>query len=136
MSDYGDAAVAAARDCRNGATPDPVTAWISVMRDAFPESHWGQIKSCPKSTFLGLCEDGYIEGISPGHYTRSTENKRYAIAAARELFRQKGVPDDHDVWWRTATAPKTLKPNHQLEVIVALFKAKLLIDPKTEASTK
>ncbi|WP_442957183.1 DUF6979 family protein [Petrocella sp. FN5] len=36
-----------------------------------------QRKSCPKSTFLGLCETGLGKGAQPRKYTRYKKNKTY-----------------------------------------------------------
>jgi folate-dependent tRNA-U54 methylase TrmFO/GidA len=45
-----------------------------------------QLKPCPKAAFLGLCEDGYVNGVAKGVYTRSTKSKSYAVDAAKLLI--------------------------------------------------
>ena len=37
---------------------DPAQAWKSAADQVFPDSDSSRSKGCPKSAFLGLCEDG------------------------------------------------------------------------------
>ena len=54
----------------------PQEAWEQAVKLEFPHSVSSQLKSCPKNTFLGLCEAGKIKGIDVGSYTRSSLNKQ------------------------------------------------------------
>lgn len=60
--------------------------WLKYAQKNF-ESKSSQKKGCPKNTFLGLCEEGLVKGISKGKYTKSVKNKEYALKAI-ELLKQ------------------------------------------------
>jgi len=65
---YGEAALMAAR--RGPPTDiDPMARWESAMKQLYPTSATAQRKACPRGAFLGLCEEGLVRGIPPGHYT-------------------------------------------------------------------
>ena len=60
-------------------------SWFSATVELF-DSESSQNKGCPRSTFLGLCEEGLIKGISKGEYeSNSTKNKTHAINAVTYL---------------------------------------------------
>ncbi|MFF0913304.1 DUF6979 family protein [Brevibacillus sp. NPDC003359] len=39
----------------------------------------------PRWLTLELCEEGFVRGIEPGNYTKSLDNKTYALQAAELL---------------------------------------------------
>jgi hypothetical protein len=41
---------------------------MEATKEIFGEGTWGQIKGCPKNTFLGLCEEGIVKGVNKGNY--------------------------------------------------------------------
>ncbi len=83
MSKYGDVAVRATNLCRiHGITPN--LAWNQAL------AHFGYLhKSCPRTAFLGLCENGNVAGISTGRYLiwNNPINKNNAIAIRNLIYR-------------------------------------------------
>src|SRR5262249_3329650 len=130
MSGYGELAVDVARRCAAEPTRSLASTWHEMAERAFPTKPSKWTKGCPKSSFLGLCEDGFVDQIPTGSYTSSIKNKGYAITAAIELCERKGVPDDWAEWWRIATHGSGISQNHQLEVVSALWRKGLLVDPR------
>lgn len=64
---------------------DPVLAWQKSASEIFPAKKASREKSCPRSAFLGLAEEGLICGVSAGKYTNSVLNKQYAVDAVDML---------------------------------------------------
>mgnify|MGYP001608232452 CR=1 FL=1 len=87
MNAYGEVAIRAIECLQSGACTSPIQAWDDAAAKVFSRSTASQEKSCPRSAFLGLCEDGLVSGVSRGNYTESTDNKRYALRAL-QLLRQ------------------------------------------------
>ncbi len=81
---YKNVAIHAARLAKDN-NMHPLNAWQVCVEQQYPLSESSQLKSCPKNTFLGLCEQGKVLGIPSKKYTRSTENKRYALKAVEIL---------------------------------------------------
>ena len=63
MNKYGQVAVLAATNLIGKKNSDPAQAWKSAADQVFPDSDSSRSKGCPKSAFLGLCEDGLIKGL-------------------------------------------------------------------------
>ena len=81
---YGEAAIMATREV-SSAGISPVARWESAMLRLYPSSPTARRKSCPRGAYLGLCEEGLVKGIPPGHYTASNDNKAYAVRASALL---------------------------------------------------
>lgn len=94
MSKYGAVAVRAVGLMLWEPGTPPGEAWASAAERVFPDSPSSREKGCPKSAFLGLCEEGRVAGASPGAYTRSVLNKEYAVRGLEVLRRSR-------VWPRT-----------------------------------
>lgn len=103
---------------------DPSDAWRSATISVFPDSVENQKKSCPKSAFLGLAEAGHIAGIQPGKYTTSLDNKRYALSALKKLQADPTLQDAPNELWRHVLQGETKQHNGQMNVVIALWKAK------------
>lgn len=119
---YGQAAVCAATLCRENSY-DPVDAWCLAVQEHIPTKS-GRIKGCPKSAFLGLCSAGRVIGINSGNYTRSIDNRNYAITAVEILQNQEPghTPEAAELWGRVmAVHEKSIKRNGQMEVVLALW---------------
>ncbi|KJZ09580.1 hypothetical protein TW85_21810 [Marinomonas sp. S3726] len=58
-----------------------IEAWSNATQGVFPESVSNREIGCPKSVFLGLAEEGLLKYIPTKNYTRSKDNKRYALDA-------------------------------------------------------
>ena len=118
MSQYGEAACLAAEKARNGMEPEQ--AWEKSVKEVA-----SQDKDCPRCAFLGLAEDGLIVGIPSGSYTRSRDNKRYAIEGVKLLRKEPDLCDNRSEMWRRIMRnepDKNKTPNNQMEVVAALWK--------------
>lgn len=94
---YGRAAIRAADLAQTGAKPDD--AWDEAVR-LFTQSQSVRDKSCPRSTFLGLCAKGYVKGIDPGVYTASNLISEYGVKAVELLIAEPANSDlkPSDLW--------------------------------------
>ena len=124
MSKYARIACLATEQARNG--NDPVRAWYAAAERIYPEECPARNKSCPRCAFLGLAEEGLIDGVPSGSYTRSSDNKRYAIEALRLLWSDPTLCDDSDELWRRVMDGMKKKHNDQMDVVTALWKADYL----------
>lgn len=104
---------------------DPIKLWkIAVERNFTSES--AKIKGCPKNTFLGLCEAGFVKGIPKGNYTKSVKNKEYALQAIEILKRsdnKKFAPKE--LWSELNLGDK--RHNSQMDVVLALWNEGLIV---------
>ncbi|MBM4306311.1 MAG: hypothetical protein FJ123_06185 [Deltaproteobacteria bacterium] len=126
MAKYGDAAIKATRFLLTGQANSPPEAWSSAVRAMFPISISSQQKGCPKTTYLGLCEDGLIKGVPPGKYTRSSKNKCYAVDAVKLLKQEPTLADDQEMLWSKVVKGEKKKPNNQMDVVISLWKKDLI----------
>lgn len=78
------------------------------------------------STFLGFCEEGLVPGAPPGSYTRSLLNKEYGLRALKALRSDPDLVDDDARLWAIACDGKRIQPNHQLDVLRALWTGHLI----------
>jgi hypothetical protein len=125
MNAYGSAAISAAHQvCRW--SKDPQSAWFDAVTKQFPHSPAAQAKGCPRAAFLALCSDGVVAGIPPGWYTRSKLNRAYAVKAARLLQIDASLAGNRAKLWSECTAPHIVQENSQLDVVLALWSARLL----------
>ncbi len=92
-------------------------AWYKAV-SLYTESVHSIKKACPKATFLGLCEEGLIEGVPKGSYTSSIHNKEYAIEAV-ELIKHMGLIHK-EVLWDMITDTCGKRHNAQLDVVYGL----------------
>lgn len=108
----------------------PQEAWEKAVLREFPNSISSQQKGCPKNTFLGLCEEGYIKGIKTGDYTRSELNKKYAIAAINILKNSNSNSISPIDLWKKVLKKINVDPdkqhNSQMNVILALWNERLI----------
>ena len=126
MGKYGEAAVKAVRLYRRGPAESPQDAWQKATVELFGQGTSGQIKGCPKGAFLGLCEEGLIEGIEPGIYTRSQKNKKYAIRAVAILKQCPSLSSNPDRLWSDVLDGEPKTHNSQMDVVVSLWNNKLV----------
>lgn len=121
MGIYGKAAVGAVELFVQGGLASPEEAWNRAIEKE-TKSCESRKKSCPRNAFLGLCEEGLIEGIPPGSYTDSVLNKKYALLAI-DLLRQNSVLASSSMGlWRAVMAGEEKVPNSQLDVVIGLWK--------------
>ncbi|WP_444900511.1 DUF6979 family protein [Microbulbifer sp. VAAC004] len=121
MNNYSTIAVKAAELLMKGEESSPLQAWHNSAQVVFPDSVSAQEKGCPKSAFLGVCEEGYVCGVPKGKYTSSTLNKRYALRGL-ELLRDDPSLTEMELWKHVSNK----KYNQQMHVVKSLFDAGLV----------
>ena len=126
MSKYGEVALMATGLVLWEPGTSPEVAWASAAERVFPASPSSREKGCPKGAFLGLCEEGLVSGVKSGNYTRSVLNKGYALKAVRHLRGRTELASDPHRLWALATDGKAIKPNSQMDVVIALWAEGLL----------
>lgn len=125
MNKYGEAAIKAVELFESGTNMDPRDAWELIANDLFADSPSCRVKGCPKSAFLGLCEEGLVRGIPKGSYTRSQKNKSYALKAIELLKESPDLSSNpNKLWKEIISEPKA--HNSQMDVVVALWKNGLI----------
>ncbi len=121
MGKYGLTAKIAADLLMANKAYDPIEAWRTAASQVFPNSLSSQVKSCPRSTFLGLCENGYIPNVAEGNYTRSKKNKTYAIKALSFIADNPELLSDKDKLWSKVLDGEKKQQNSQMDIIITLW---------------
>jgi hypothetical protein len=103
MGKYGQAAVRAAKLVNSKKCDSPVETWNQATIEIFGEGTPRQVKGCPKSAFIGLCDEGFVHGVRKGRYsTRSTsKNKEYAIKAVDLIKKEPQLVNDMNGLWNS-----------------------------------
>jgi hypothetical protein len=133
MNKYADVAIRATRLVTSGTCCSPQEAWLVAARLVFPTSVSSQAKGCPKGAYLGLCEEGLVRGIPRGVYTRSHENKQYAVDAVRLLLQDSTLADSGmddggaANLWRRVMRGRDKHSNGQMEVVLGLWAHGLIV---------
>jgi hypothetical protein len=96
------------------------------MKQLYPTSAAARRKSCPRGAFLGLCEEGLVKGIPPGHYTSSKDNKAYAVRAAALLAEGTQSWSTNALWQAVVDDPEKVH-NSQMDIVLALWKNGLIV---------
>ncbi|WP_238525683.1 MULTISPECIES: hypothetical protein [Acidobacterium] len=96
------------------------------MLQVYPTSIAARKKGSPRGAFLGLCEEGFVKGIPPGHYAASKDNKNYAVRAA-ELLLEGSRKWSRSELWQAVTEDPSKKENHQMDIVLALWKHDLIV---------
>ena len=122
---YGEAALMAARQGPS-ANANPVARWESAMERLYPTSPAARNKGCPRGAFLGLCEEGLVKGIPAGHYTKSKDNKAYAVRAAA-LLTEGTQSWSRSTLWQAVTNDPEKTHNSQMDIVLALWKNDLIV---------
>ena|ERR1039458_5770989 len=126
MAKYGDTAVLATKLASAATVISPVKGWKLAATEVFPDSPSSQDKGCPRGAFLGLCEEGLVKRVAPGIYTRSRKNKKYALQAFDLLCADPSLSNDPKILWRRVMDGDKKAHNSQMDVVIALWKMKLL----------
>lgn len=122
---YGEAALMAAQQGPAPAT-NPEARWESAMERLYPTSPIARRKGAPRAAFLGLCEEGLVKGIPPGHYTKARENKMSAVRAVA-LLAEAAEPLSRSALWKAAAKDAGQKENGQIDVVLALWNNGLIV---------
>jgi hypothetical protein len=128
MATFGDVAVRAAKLVGEGTCRSAPEAWMMAVGEVFAHSESMREKSCPRSTFLGLCEEGLVAGVPAGTYTRSRDNKAYGVQAAGLLARDPTLASGG--WrtlWTRVLGGRSKQHNSQMDIVLALHQHGLLV---------
>jgi len=126
MGKYGEAAIRATQLVTRGKCKSVSEAWNVAAREIFPNKLPAQKKGCPRGAFLGLCEEGLVSGVPTGMYTKSRDNKRYAVEAVHLLERQPDLAVDHATLWKKIMKGKDKVENGQMDVVLTLWSRDLI----------
>lgn len=125
MSQYGDVAKLAVELLEKGEADNPPEAWEKSAKKLLNTVEL-QKKGCPKNSFLGLCNEGLIKGISTGNYSKPSKNGEYAVEAISILKANRFLASQPEMLWKKV-AGKTKSPNHQMDVVVSLWESEKII---------
>ncbi len=125
-SNYGLAAIDAVKLLKKDIAEKPRIAWEKVLSKYCKRDSSSWKKGCPKDTFLGLCEEGYVKGISKGNYTKSTKNKTYGIEALKILKKESALINNKSELWQRIPNRTAKNQNGQLDVVIALWNAGMI----------
>tara|TARA_R110001592_G_scaffold92545_2_gene269585 strand:- start:1714 stop:2097 length:384 start_codon:yes stop_codon:yes gene_type:complete len=102
-----------------------IEIWSRSAKEVF-ETKSSQEKSCPKGTFLGLCEAGLVKGIPKGKYTKSVLNKEYALKAVVILKQNTQTTfSPKELWDKLELGNK--RSNSQMDIVLALWENDLIV---------
>lgn len=122
---FGHNAVKAVELLHKGIVKSPQEAWKKAGNEILEKRVYVE-KGCPKSAFLGLCEEGLVKGVPAGRYTRSTRNKKYTIDGYNALKKNPSLRYDIKAFWDYVKPNETISHNYQLDVLVHLYESSLL----------
>jgi hypothetical protein len=122
MSKYSEIVLHAVDLVHQKQVNNPVDAWSEAAMLFYPNKESSREKGCPKSSFLGLCEEGRIKNVKAGSYSKSKLNKSYALEAVSMLEINPNL-SEKELWDKISTK----QYNQQMHVVLALFKAGLIV---------
>jgi len=93
-SKLGRIAVLATELIQGGNANNPRDAWDMAVTELYGKTEINNFKGFPRDAYLGLCEEGEIEGVLPGEYTGSKKNKKYALKALKILRKHLEFEDN------------------------------------------
>jgi hypothetical protein len=133
---YGEAAVKAVKLIASEVVCDPSKAWENASSQVFGPATSSQGKSCPRCTFLGLCEEGKIRGVPPINYGKSKKNKGYALIGLLMLSKRPELASNPKKLWeavmeeciKNKMLEKAIAYNQQMDVVTSLWNHKLFTD--------
>jgi hypothetical protein len=118
MNNYEKIAINALEKIFKGQEPEQ--AWENASIEIFGKGTSGQKKSCPRNSFLGLCEDGFILGVEKGNYLKkaNSKNKAYAIKSIHLIKNDSSLLNQKSLLWGKIT---NITYNQQLDVVFSLI---------------
>ena len=127
MNQYGRVAARAARMLAADVSLATRAAWDSAAAELVRESDSARDKGCPRRAFLGLCAAGVVKGVGCRSLDAGGVNGDYAVRAYRALCANQALEGSQVELWRQACPGKAKKHNGQMDVLVGLWQAGLLI---------
>jgi hypothetical protein len=123
VNQFAEAAKKAVKLYLEHTVASPLEAWQEAINGLSASVHVRK-KTCPKNTFLGLCSDGYINGIPAKDYTDSVE-RIYARKAVEILKKNPSLADyPCKLWSEIGNDGKFC--DSQMEIVVTLWKEGLI----------
>jgi hypothetical protein len=120
---YGDVAIkAVVLVNKEGLTPRE--AWNEAAKEVFINSRSSTEKGCPRTAFLSLCELGLVKGVAKGFYVSSQSNKKYTLAAYKNLWSSQQKLSCGELWNQVSNTTH----NSQIDVLFGLFTQGLLTE--------
>jgi len=129
MGQYGIIAVEAAKKLCALEEKEYKNTWVSTCDVLYPNMNKGD-KPCPKTTFIGLCERGFIKGVIGNIDYTIEKNKQYGWEACRLIKEDETIINNKTSLWKKIMGllgePITKRQNSQMDVVVSLYKNDLL----------
>lgn len=130
MNKYAKASLLSVNHYNQSDIKDIVKSWQFAMMKVFPIQESSRNKGCPKSTFLGLCEDGYVKDVSQGKYLvrNNSLNKGYAVRAIHLLKDNPQLENSSSKsLWKLVMNGVSKTPNSQMDIVLALWNKGLIV---------
>jgi hypothetical protein len=131
MGKYGEAALKAVNLIKSNREVTPINAWEATTIEIFGKGTSSQAKGCPKSTFLGLCEEGLVTEVRQGKYLKNinSKNKLYGLKAVELLTQQPSLASNIKQLWELVLEGEHKMHNAQMDVVLSLWKNNLISSP-------
>ena len=126
MGNYGNAAVRAAKSLASGRQMSPREAWDDAVMIEYPTQSESRKKGCPRGAFIGLCEAGFVSGVTRTGSDKLSKNGEYAVAAVKAVRRNPALARSRSDLWRLACLDQPKAQNGQMDVVLALLTAGML----------
>ncbi|MFH1940717.1 MAG: hypothetical protein ABIL68_01335 [bacterium] len=104
---------------QDGVENDPRVAWGRAVQETFGKKKRGLFGIRAKEAYFGLCEEGEVEGVTPGDYAQSKEDKKVALTALRLLRETPELAKSSRKLWKLVEPHKPEKG--QIRVVIALW---------------
>ncbi|WP_429844547.1 DUF6979 family protein [Brevibacillus sp. FIR094] len=124
MGKYGETALLAVKLIESKQAATPREAWKKASAEIFSAGS-SKDKDCPRSTFLGLCEEDLVRGITRGKYTTSLKSKSYAIQGVELLKQDPSFTKSPLSLWKAICADKVY--NSQMDVVISLWENNYIV---------
>ena len=125
MNKYAKAAIEAVKLLEDDTCSNSMEAWEQSTSNLFGQGTHSQVKGCPRGAFLGLCEEGLVNGVKPGNYCKSIKNKAYAVNAVKLLKKNPELAvNKSKLWYKSVGEPKA--HSSQMDIVIALWEKGLI----------
>lgn len=120
---YGEAAIEAFQLLEKDKSLTPIEAWDKAVSKKTNSKH-SQIKTCPRTTFLAVCDLGKHNLKIPNTVVKQTKNYEYTIIMLEYINEKKGDIESKKELWEAVQKKinKELKNNGQSGVVFSLLK--------------
>jgi len=129
MGKYGQAALEAVNLIMSSNVKSPIDAWEAATIEIFGEGTSSQKKGCPRSTFIGLCEEGFVCNVSKTDNSKlnKSKNKDYGVKAIQLLRNEPSLSKDTKILWEKVLDGEVKQHNSQLDVVKSLWENNLIV---------